>query len=69
LSTNKNLLILGEISMQKVKVQRYVSGKIPDYARNVSSDESSGDEDFIEKGKNRKNKRDEELLQHPEKER
>lgn len=36
--------------MQKVKVQRYVSGKIPLYARNIS-DESSGDEDFIDNRK------------------
>lgn len=37
--------------MQKVKVQRYVSGKIPEYAKNVSSEESSGEEDFIENRK------------------
>lgn len=35
--------------MQKVKVQRYISGKIPEYAKNLSSDENSNDdEDFIE---------------------
>jgi microfibrillar-associated protein 1 len=28
----------GEISMQKVKVQRYISGKKPDYARGKISD-------------------------------
>ncbi|XP_067646544.1 microfibrillar-associated protein 1 [Eurosta solidaginis] len=37
----------GEISMQKVKVQRYVSGKRPEYARGSSSDESDL-EDFID---------------------
>ncbi|XP_049871656.1 microfibrillar-associated protein 1 isoform X2 [Pectinophora gossypiella] len=38
----------GEISMQKVKVQRYISGKKPDYAQGVSSSEESDTEDFIE---------------------
>lgn len=38
----------GEISMQKVKVQRYISGKKPDYAQGVSSSEDSDTEDFIE---------------------
>lgn len=47
-----SLIILGEISMQKVKVHRYISGKIPEYAKNLSSDESSEDEDFIEHKKN-----------------
>lgn len=37
--------------MQKVKVQRYISGKIPEYAKNLSSDESSNEEDFIENRK------------------
>lgn len=37
----------GEISMQKVKVQRYVSGKRPDYARDDSSEEESEAEDFV----------------------
>ena len=36
----------GEISMQKVKVNRYVSGKRPDYAVHSSS-EGSEDEEFI----------------------
>jgi len=36
----------GEISMQKVKVNRYVSGKRPDYAIHSSS-EGSEDEEFI----------------------
>lgn len=40
----------GEISMQKVKVQRYISGKRPDYAKTYSSSESeSDDEDFMVK--------------------
>ncbi|CAG9566147.1 unnamed protein product [Danaus chrysippus] len=38
----------GEISMQKVKVQRYISGKKPDYAQGVTSSEESEAEDFIE---------------------
>lgn len=40
--------ILGEISMKKVKVQRYISGKKPDYAQGASSSEDSDNEDFIE---------------------
>jgi hypothetical protein len=36
--------------MRKVKVQRYVSGKKPGYAINVS-DESSAEEDFIDNRK------------------
>ncbi|XP_067000713.2 microfibrillar-associated protein 1 [Anabrus simplex] len=38
----------GEVSMQKVKVHRYVSGKRPDYAPVSSSEEESEDDDFIE---------------------
>lgn len=34
----------GELSMQKVKVHRYVSGRRPKYAPKESSDEDSGDE-------------------------
>jgi hypothetical protein len=42
----------GEVSMQKVKVQRYISGKRPDYAnkhwnQDNSDDNISEDEDFI----------------------
>lgn len=37
----------GEISMQKVKVNRYVSGKRPDYAVDQSSSEESEEEEFI----------------------
>jgi hypothetical protein len=43
-----NFLILGEIYMKKVKVQRYISGKRPEYAQRDSSDESSAEDDFIE---------------------
>ncbi|XP_048513691.1 microfibrillar-associated protein 1 [Athalia rosae] len=39
----------GELSMKKVKVHRYVSGKRPDYAPMASSDEESEDEDFIDR--------------------
>ncbi|XP_065360946.1 microfibrillar-associated protein 1 [Calliphora vicina] len=38
----------GQISMQKVKVQRYISGKRPDYAKYGSSSEDSDLEDFID---------------------
>lgn len=39
----------GEISMQKVKVHRYVSGKKPDYAQDVRSDSESDEDDFLER--------------------
>lgn len=39
----------GELSMKKVKVHRYVSGKRPDYAPAASSDEESEEDDFLEK--------------------
>ncbi|OCT86857.1 microfibrillar-associated protein 1 [Xenopus laevis] len=41
----------GEISMEKVKVKRYVSGKRPDYAPMESSDEEEEEFQFIKKGK------------------
>ncbi|XP_069622252.1 microfibrillar-associated protein 1 [Ranitomeya imitator] len=41
----------GEISMEKVKVKRYVSGKRPDYAPMESSDEEDVEFQFIKKGK------------------
>lgn len=37
--------------MQKVKVQRYISGKRPEYAVKSVSDESSNDEDYFENRK------------------
>lgn len=42
-------IFLGELSMQKVKVQRYISGKRPEYAQYESSDEDSGDDDFVDR--------------------
>ncbi|XP_043279340.1 microfibrillar-associated protein 1-like [Venturia canescens] len=39
----------GEVSMKKVKVHRYVSGKRPDYAPAASSEEESEEDDFIDK--------------------
>ncbi|KAG7201600.1 hypothetical protein KM043_004341 [Ampulex compressa] len=39
----------GELSMKKVKVHRYVSGKRPDYAPAASSEDESEDEDFLER--------------------
>ncbi|KAJ6635088.1 Microfibrillar-associated protein 1 [Pseudolycoriella hygida] len=39
----------GELSMQKVKVQRYISGKRPEYAQYDSSDEESEEEDFSDR--------------------
>ncbi|KAM3625076.1 uncharacterized protein V6R79_006519 [Siganus canaliculatus] len=41
----------GELSMEKVKVKRYVSGKRPDYAPMESSDEEEEDFQFSKKGK------------------
>jgi len=38
----------GELSMQKVKVQRYISGKRPEYARADSTDDDSDFEDFLD---------------------
>ncbi|MCL4118809.1 UNVERIFIED_CONTAM: hypothetical protein GTU68_059341 [Idotea baltica] len=38
----------GELSMKKVKVQRYVSGKRPDYAPASSDEEETDDEDFTQ---------------------
>lgn len=40
--------------MKKVKVQRYISGKKPEYAQGVSSSEESDIEDFIEQRPDRK---------------
>lgn len=37
--------------MQKVKVQRYISGKRPEYAPKEVSDESSNDEDYFDNRK------------------
>ncbi|CAG9824065.1 unnamed protein product [Phaedon cochleariae] len=39
----------GELSMQKVKVHRYVSGKRPDYAQDARSESESDEEDFLER--------------------
>lgn len=39
----------GEISMQKVKVHRYISGKRPEYAQYESSGDESADDDFIDR--------------------
>nr|CAH0109806.1 unnamed protein product [Daphnia galeata] len=55
----------GEISMQKVKVNRYVSGKRPDYATIHSSSDDSDDEEFIRPRKQARGRREEES---PEKE-
>nr|CAG4637151.1 EOG090X08WT [Ceriodaphnia reticulata] len=55
----------GEISMQKVKVNRYVSGKRPDYAATHSSSDDSDDEEFIRPRKQTRGRREEES---PEKE-
>lgn len=41
--------IEGEVSMQKVKVHRYISGKRPEYAQYRSSDEESEDDDFVDR--------------------
>ena len=52
----------GAVSMQKVKVQRYISGKRPDYANKPhnedKSDNDSENEDFITQWKNKYIKRE-----------
>jgi len=40
-------LFTGQLAMQKVKVNRYVSGKRPEYAPRSSSEEESDDEEFV----------------------
>lgn len=45
------ILLLGEVSMQKVKVHRYVQGKRPEYAPESTSEEESDDDDFLESRK------------------
>jgi hypothetical protein len=42
-----NIYCLGEISMKKVKVNRYISGKRPEYAPKDASEESSNSDDDI----------------------
>lgn len=44
-----HILLLGEVSMKKVKVHRYISGKRPEYAQYRSSDEESEDDDFLDR--------------------
>ncbi|XP_001602553.1 microfibrillar-associated protein 1 [Nasonia vitripennis] len=39
----------GEVSMKKVKVHRYVSGKRPEYAPDASTDGESEEDDFLDK--------------------
>lgn len=39
----------GELSMQKVKVHRYISGKRPEYAQYESSGDESADDDFSDR--------------------
>lgn len=43
--------VSGEVSMQKVKVHRYVQGKRPEYAPESTSEEESSDDDFMESRK------------------
>ncbi|XP_026478530.1 microfibrillar-associated protein 1-like [Ctenocephalides felis] len=53
----------GELSMKKVKVQRYVSGKRPEYAQSETSEEESETDDFID---NKKQLSSEDALQEQE---
>ncbi|CAL8245926.1 unnamed protein product [Lota lota] len=55
----------GEISMEKVKVKRYVSGKRPDYAPMESSDEEDEDFQFVKKGKDAEPELEEEEVSDP----
>lgn len=51
LSNLIKIIILGEVSMQKVKVHRYVQGKRPEYAPESTSEEESDDDDFMDSRK------------------
>ncbi|CAB3380954.1 Hypothetical predicted protein [Cloeon dipterum] len=53
------LSISGELTMQKVKVHRYISGKRPDYAPDSSSEEESDHEDFIQTQKGKRSREEE----------
>lgn len=44
-------MFTGEISMKKVKVQRYISGKKPDYAQGIVEESDSENDDFIEQAR------------------
>ncbi|UYV65113.1 hypothetical protein LAZ67_3003153 [Cordylochernes scorpioides] len=44
--TKLHIVFTGEVSMQKVKVQRYISGRRPKYAPDESSEEESEDDTF-----------------------
>ncbi|XP_069722944.1 microfibrillar-associated protein 1 isoform X1 [Phaenicophaeus curvirostris] len=58
----------GELSMEKVKVKRYVSGKRPDYAPMESSDEEDEEFQFIKKAKEQEvepEEQEEELANDP----
>ncbi|RWS27282.1 microfibrillar-associated protein 1-like protein [Leptotrombidium deliense] len=48
----------GEISMQKVKVQRYVSGRKPKYAQEASSESDDSDGEFINERKIKNDEKD-----------
>jgi len=50
----RTFYIPGEITMQKVKVHRYISGKRPEYAPDSSSEEESDHEDFIQTQKTKR---------------
>lgn len=52
--------------MKKVKVQRYVSGKRPEYAQSETSEEESETDDFIDNKNNYRQKRSEDALQEQE---
>lgn len=39
----------GDMTMKKVKVHRYISGKRPEYAQNYSSDEESDTDNFVDR--------------------
>lgn len=58
----------GELSMEKVKVKRYVSGKRPDYAPMESSEEEDEEFQFIKKAKEQEvepEEQEEELANDP----
>lgn len=54
--------------MQKVKVQRYISGKKPDYAQGATSSDDSDAEDFIEQRPERKQQTLPQIISHKDEE-
>jgi microfibrillar-associated protein 1 len=57
------LFLIGDVTMEKVKVTRYVTGKRPDYAPDISSGEEDEDEEFFQQRKTAQAKDEEEKIE------